>query len=571
MNILITICARGGSKGVKDKNIRLLAGKPLIAYTLEVAKKWAQASKPEVSTIICSTDSERIAEVARQFGAEIPFIRPAELATDSMGKIDVIRHALINCEKKYNLKYDFIVDLDCTNPIRTVEDLDHCLKIFQEKDADFLLSVVNARKNPYFNLLELNKNGFAEVSKKLDQKIVRRQDAPKVYDANASIYFYKRDFLLNSESSAPLNSNKVAIYLMEDDSAIDIDTELDFKIVEKILEQKGSEIKDEFKPALLFPRNKLVENVLLIEGCGRTGKFLMGNMLYGFEGIEHYQYNELTESLPYLMRYNLLNQEIGKTMIQSQIDSCVFNRLQGRNFNFRLSDKSCIYNNPKVQEYLKRTLETERGDIVKLVKNGNTYFAFLIHELLPNVNIYFEMYPSLKIIHLERNPIDLVYSWYHRGWGQKLGDNPLILSFFMQGPQGPVPWFSYDWKDEYESLGEMDRAIKTITHFIGLERKAYSLLSEDQKKKIHCLTYENLLTETDTEMEKISVFLGKKILPEMRMVKSREMLPTTHPRNMREEKLKVIQEKASLEYFIQLKKLGEEYDHHNGLLKVVKN
>ena len=124
MNILITICARGGSKGVKDKNIRLLSGKPLITHTIDLAKNWDKASK-----IICSTDSDRIAEVARQSGAEIPFIRPVELATDSVGKIDVIRHALINCEKKYNLRYDIIVDLDCTNPMRTIEDLDNCLKI----------------------------------------------------------------------------------------------------------------------------------------------------------------------------------------------------------------------------------------------------------------------------------------------------------------------------------------------------------------------------------------------------------------------------------------------------------
>ncbi len=233
MNILITLCARGGSKGVKNKNIRELAGKPLIAYTINTAKKWGEASR-----IICSTDSKEIAEVAKKYGVEVPFIRPKKLATDSAGKIPAIRHALIECEKKYNEEYDIIVDLDVTSPIRTVDDLHNCLKIINERNAEFLLSVVKARKNPYFNMLEINKDGFAEVSKKLPQSLIRRQDAPEVYSANASIYFYKRDFLLDKRSDHPLTSKKVVIYEMGKMAAVDIDSELDFKFIEFLIKNK---------------------------------------------------------------------------------------------------------------------------------------------------------------------------------------------------------------------------------------------------------------------------------------------------------------------------------------------
>jgi len=233
MNILLTVCARGGSKGVKNKNIKQLMGEPLISHTIKVAKKWNKAAK-----IICSTDSDRIAEIAIKYGIKVPFMRPKELASDEAGKIAVIRHALLECERIYDTKYDVVVDLDVTSPIRTNKDLNKCLNIFKSKNVDVLLSVVEARKNPYFNMLEINKQGFAEISKKLPNKLLRRQDAPKVYSANASIYFYKRNFLLNEKNTSPLSSKKVAVYVMSEISAVDIDNELDFKFIEFLIKEK---------------------------------------------------------------------------------------------------------------------------------------------------------------------------------------------------------------------------------------------------------------------------------------------------------------------------------------------
>lgn len=234
MNILITICARGGSKGVKNKNIRSVAGKPLIQYTIDQAKKWGKANK-----IVCSTDSEKIAEIAKENGIHVPFMRPEELSSDTAGKISVIRHALEKSEEIYNEKYDLIVDLDVTSPIRTIEDLNKSLEIFNNKKPDLVLSVVEARKNPYFNLLELSDEGFAKLSKESSDKILRRQDAPKAYDANASIYFYSREFLMNPENVAPLSSKKVAMHVMDDASSIDVDTEMDLKYIEFLIENGG--------------------------------------------------------------------------------------------------------------------------------------------------------------------------------------------------------------------------------------------------------------------------------------------------------------------------------------------
>jgi CMP-N-acetylneuraminic acid synthetase len=227
MKILGTICARGGSKGVKNKNIRELNGKPLIAHTVEYFKKWGKADR-----IICSTDSEKIADIAKQYGAEIPFMRPKELAADNAFKLHVIQHAVKFCEKQDNIKYDIIVDLDPTAPLRKLSFLNEAYKKFTEKDADNLYSVTKARKNPYFNMIELNEKGYSHLSKQSDA--VSRQTAPAVYEMNASIYIYNRDFVLKTNT---LHSDKTIIYEMPAEASIDIDSELDFQFVEYLLKK----------------------------------------------------------------------------------------------------------------------------------------------------------------------------------------------------------------------------------------------------------------------------------------------------------------------------------------------
>lgn len=232
MKILATILARGGSKGVKNKNIRNLLGKPLIAHTIEQLKSWGK-----FDTLIVSTDSTAIAEVALQYGADVPFMRNPELASDTASKIDGLRDALIRCEKLYNRTFDAILDLDTTAPVRKISDIDSLVNDFKKHTPDCIFSVVAAHKNPYFNMVETNPDGTVALCKKLPSGVVRRQDAPKVFDMNASMYIYKRDFLLNPATKMCYDGITRA-YEMNELSAFDIDREIDFKFVEMILKEK---------------------------------------------------------------------------------------------------------------------------------------------------------------------------------------------------------------------------------------------------------------------------------------------------------------------------------------------
>lgn len=229
-NILCTICARGGSKGVKNKNIKELNGKPLIAYTIEQAK-----ASGLFEHIVISTDSDDIANVAKEYGAEVFFKRSEEMASDTAGKLDVIKDAFKRCEEHYNKTFDYLIDLDATAPLRIVEDIINSFKQFKENDNDNLITAMPSRRSPYFNLVEQDKDGKVYLSKKLDSSVVRRQDAPKSYDMNASIYIWKRDIILNKNS---LFLEKTGLYVMPEERSIDIDNELDFKFVEFLMKEK---------------------------------------------------------------------------------------------------------------------------------------------------------------------------------------------------------------------------------------------------------------------------------------------------------------------------------------------
>jgi CMP-N,N'-diacetyllegionaminic acid synthase len=229
MNILITICARGGSKGIPGKNIKLLNGKPLINYTIEIAKRFADKVNAKIAI---STDVLDIKNVAQNCGIITDYVRPIHLATDQAGKIDTIMDLLNFEEKRSQLKFDYILDLDVTSPLRTIEDLIISFNQINSSDAITLFSVNSASRNPYFNMVEENSNGYFELVKKQKGNVLSRQSAPRVYELNASFYWYKR-FFFDLGVNSPI-CDKSIVYIMPH-ICFDLDDELDFFFLEFLM------------------------------------------------------------------------------------------------------------------------------------------------------------------------------------------------------------------------------------------------------------------------------------------------------------------------------------------------
>jgi CMP-N,N'-diacetyllegionaminic acid synthase len=233
MSLIVTVCARGGSKGVLGKNVRVIAGIPLISHTLRQAK----AAKV-FDAFAVSSDSPEILAIARQEGF-LAIERSAEMSSDTAAKVPVIRDCVCKAEKITKTKYDYCVDLDCTSPLRTVEDILNVIDLIKQDGVSNIITGMPARRSPYFNLVEISPDGAVQLAKKLDSPVYRRQDAPKCFDMNASIYAWKRDVLRN-ESSLFLKGTK--LYIMPEERSVDIDSELDFEIVKLLLDKRGGNV-----------------------------------------------------------------------------------------------------------------------------------------------------------------------------------------------------------------------------------------------------------------------------------------------------------------------------------------
>lgn len=239
-HVLITICARGGSKGIPGKNIKLLNGVPLIEYTLWVADAFRVIYPNTV--IVLSTDSENIKSVVLHSSVkniETDYERPEFLASDNAGKLDAIIHVKEYMEEKSNSNFDYVLDLDVTSPLRTVLDLQKALNILKgNSDALNIFSVSPANRNPYFNMVEEAENGFYKLCK--EGLFLTRQSAPKVYDLNASFYIYSAMFFQYSVKK--VINEKTLVYPVEH-LCFDLDHPIDFEFLSFLLEKNKLDFK----------------------------------------------------------------------------------------------------------------------------------------------------------------------------------------------------------------------------------------------------------------------------------------------------------------------------------------
>ncbi len=235
MNVVALICARGGSKGLPGKNIRPLVGKPLIGWAIDEIKK-----VDRIDRIIISTDSEEIASVASKYGAEIPFLRPNELAGDESSEWLVWQHALNYLKETEGSYPDVLIVVPTTAPLRHYQDLENCLDRFEEGDVDIVITVTDAHRSPFFNMVKVNEDQSVNLVIHPDSLVTRRQDAPVVYDMTTVAYVTSPEFVMTSKG---IFSGRVGSVHIPLDRAIDIDTAMDFKIAECLLSASHTELK----------------------------------------------------------------------------------------------------------------------------------------------------------------------------------------------------------------------------------------------------------------------------------------------------------------------------------------
>ena len=230
MSLLCTICARGGSKGVVGKNARDLLGKPVLAWSIAQARETGL-----FEAIAFSSDSDALLEAALKAGADIAVKRPDEMATDTAPKLPAIRHCLEQAIARTGRTPEIFVDLDVTSPLRLASDITGAVDLLRQSGAPNVITGAPARRSPYFNLVEQRTDGSVGLSKSANPPITRRQDAPRCFDMNASIYVWRvASFLERPAVFYP----DTRLFEMPEERSIDIDSDLDFALVELLLRQR---------------------------------------------------------------------------------------------------------------------------------------------------------------------------------------------------------------------------------------------------------------------------------------------------------------------------------------------
>ncbi len=310
----------------------------------------------------------------------------------------------------------------------------------------------------------------------------------------------------------------------------------------------------------IIRKNILVRNFLLLDGYSRAGKFLLGKILDGFEGVEHFQHVSSIEQMPYLVRLGVISQDVAVAMMRVAVDENAYHLRIGRNLNFRSDDSSSIMKFPRIGEYMERSLSKVHPDIVKKFKKRLPFSVFIAHEALANIKVFFTAFPAMKTISLQRHPVDLIYSWWQRGWGERETSDPLCFhpSFAIKG--NIVPWYACGWHSEYKKSLRLDRVIMIMKTLHNMSRKSYGALPAKEQKNILFLAHEELIENPWEAIRKIQSFL--KIPPGdfMSQILSREKCQRLLSVSERKRKTKAIQRKASKKCFETMIKLAEQYE-----------
>jgi N-acylneuraminate cytidylyltransferase/CMP-N,N'-diacetyllegionaminic acid synthase len=226
--ILGIITARGGSKGIPGKNIKELGGKPLIAYTIEAANK-----SNYLTRTIVSTDYKEIAEVSKKYGADVPFLRPAELAQDKSTSMEVVQHALNWLKENEGEEYDYLMILQPTSPFRTAEDIDECIKKIVDTGADSVMSMVELVDFSLKKLKRIENDLILPLVEDEGKQSSRRQDLDKLYKRNCAIYLTKTDLIMKGDLFGQVSRP----YLMPEERSVDINKPVDFELAEFLIER----------------------------------------------------------------------------------------------------------------------------------------------------------------------------------------------------------------------------------------------------------------------------------------------------------------------------------------------
>lgn len=316
-------------------------------------------------------------------------------------------------------------------------------------------------------------------------------------------------------------------------------------------------------------QENISKNIILIDGITRCGKSLLSNLIPTLKNVEQIQFMVLIEHLIPALSFGVVKKDFVKSSLRTLMNELAYNCLLSRNLNFRKTDQTGVYNHRNINEYLKR-LEREEGDeIVKDLRDKEFSFPFMTHDLMVNLEYLDQLDLDYKMIQMYRHPIDNIYSWFTRGWGDRFDNDPRSFTLSLKYENNVLPWYCSGYEKEWLQYNSMERCVRAAIDLL------YRSIDQHKKakfpNKIHTITFEDFVQNSNIEMKKISLFLGKDITDSMELYMKKARCPRILKNQDRKNKLQKFKSGISNKLYQELLIISDRYENNlYGLKGLVK-
>jgi hypothetical protein len=285
--------------------------------------------------------------------------------------------------------------------------------------------------------------------------------------------------------------------------------------------------------------------MLFVDGISRSGKKLTCKVVSYLEGVDYFQYASLIENTAYLQALGHMELVEAARFIRFNIDEIIYNRAIGRNLNTRESDETSVTRSPDADVYFRRAKAPDGQAAVDRFNAEGRSALFHTHSVLAFFDVLFEAYPTLRLIHVTRHPVDIAEDWLRRGWGERWGVDSLAFNITAETQAGVVPWYAVEWANAYQDMTPAERCIEAVVRLQEADARKLQSLDGTRKKQVHQFAFENLVTGPETVVKGLSKFVGAKPHGKMADLLESENCPAALPLKERRDNLKKLKSGSS--------------------------
>ena len=301
-------------------------------------------------------------------------------------------------------------------------------------------------------------------------------------------------------------------------------------------------------------------NLVAVTGLSRSGKSMLAPIVSSLNRSENLQTDYTLEQFPVLNHLGLMSEHIAIYLMRYMVNFKIYDNQIGRNSNFRFTDWTSIWNTPDPRQYLRRLIKDEGDSVFENIKEENQINVYMFHNVLWHAKIFFKAFPDIKIIHIDRHPIDIVYSWYKRSYGDRFYDKERSALALIENGGNGIPYYAQNWLNEYISLAEIDRVIKMIYTITSDHYDTLKTLSDSDRENILLINFDSMLTKSKNNLTKITSFLNTDKTLYTKTVMNRERCPRKIDMNERAGKFEEIKESATSDSVGLLQEMVHEYE-----------